>query len=747
MVFNLPNELLDFFGRKKILILLTLFLGIFVVLVETIIEIYYLFPSSSLSAFDVFAHLLILPLFLLFGLVIANIMGEYKRLNNVIRSINNVNQLIVRESNLNKLIEETCNNLTQTNAFDSAWIIIFDEDNNVNASSESGVGAVFYDFLEKYESNDTIKCIQEVFNQDGILVIENTEYTCMACPLSSEEPGKNSLVSKLNYGNKNYGLMAVSGPSNIISEREKDLFQEVANDISYSLYNIEMKKELKKREEDLKESENKFRSYVDYAPFWIFVIDRHGNYVDVNPTASSMTEYTMNELLSMNIVDLHPSDAYEQVNLVFNELVDTGSISTELPFITKNGDRRIWIVEAVKLNEDRFLGFTTDITERKIEEDKVKESEQRFRTLIEHAADAIIVHDFDGNILYVNELACESLGYIKDKLLSMNVTDFDPYVDVDVFRDKYWNKTSPDTSYLVETYHKRSDGTIYPVEVRLTRIDLGGKPAILGFVRDITMQKQTEDNLVYAKMEAYAANQAKSDMIANVSHELRTPLTTIIGFSDVLLKGKAGDLNDSQEKYLSKIHDRGQQLHNIINEMLDLSKIDSGELDVSCEYIAVHELFENLKSNVYPIASKKGLTIETKINQRVDYIYADELKLKHILYNLLYNSVKFTDDGSITIKLDLDENNNYKFSVVDSGIGIPNEKLNQIFEPFKQLDTGTSRKYSGTGLGLTLVKRLVELHGGNIWVESEVGTGSKFTFTIPSDENDIKIRKTKHLTT
>lgn len=747
MEFNLPTELLDFFGRKKILISITLFLGIFVVLVETIIEIYYLFPSSSLSAFDVVAHLLILPLFLLFGLVIENIMGEYKRLNNVIRSINNVNQLIVRESNLNKLIEETCNNLTQTNAFDSAWIIIFDEDNNVNASSESGVGAVFYDFLEKYESNDTIKCIQEVFNQDGILVIENAEYTCMDCPLSSEEPGKNSLVSKLNYGGKNYGLMAVSGPSNIISERETDLFQEVANDISYSLYNIEMKKELKKREEDLKESENKFRSYVDYAPFWIFVIDRHGNYVDVNPTASSMTEYTMNELLSMNIVDLHPSDAYEQVNLVFNELVDTGSISTELPFITKNGDRRIWIVEAVKLNEDRYLGFTTDITERKIEEDKVKESEQRFRTLIEHAADAIIVHDFDGNILYVNELACESLGYTKDKLLSMNVTDFDPYVDVDVFRDKYWNKTSPDTSYLVETYHKRSDGTTYPVEVRLTRIDLGGKPAILGFVRDITIQKQTEDNLVYAKMEADAANQAKSDMLANVSHELRTPLTTIIGFSDVLLKGKAGDLNDSQEKYLSKIHDRGQQLHNIINEMLDLSKIDSGELDVSYEYIAVHELFENLKSNVYPIASKKGLTIETKINQKVDYIYADELKLKHILHNLLYNSVKFTDDGSITIKLDLDENNNYKFSVVDSGIGIPNEKLNQIFEPFKQLDSGTSRKYSGTGLGLTLVKRLVELHGGNIWVESEIGTGSKFTFTIPSDENDIKIRKTKHLTT
>jgi PAS domain S-box-containing protein len=827
--------------------------------VETIIEIYYLFPESSLSLFDFIAHLLILPIFLIFGLVISNIIGEQKRLNNVISSINNVNQLIIREKGLERLIEETCDNLTYPHAFDSAWIIIFDENYGVNASAESGIDVKFNDFLNRYEKNESIQCIRKVFNKSDILVIENNEISCSDCPLHSEEPGENSIVSKLQYGNKIYGLMAVSGPKNIISEREKELFQEVANDISYALYNIEAEEKLKEKDKKLEESEQRFRSYVDNSPIGIFVTDKHGYYLDVNPVSASITGYSIDELRSMKVGDLHPDDAYNDAQKVFNELVEIGNISVELPYITKNGERKYWILDAVKVNYNKFLGFTTDITDRKLAENKLKESEEkyrflvettddiiiyhdkdgyiqfineagkefcglsdnnpnnknindfipddekeylverkskrlagedkrfryetnvldkngklftmdissrsvfingqlqgtllvahdvterkkterklkeserRFRTLIEHAADAVIVHDFDGNVVFANEFACENLGYSRDELLSMNVTDFDPYVDIDVFREKYWNKTSPDASYLVETYHKRKDGTTFPVEIRLTRIDLDDKPAILGFVRDITMRKEAEDNLIYSKMEAEATSRAKSELLANVSHELRTPLTTILGFSDVILKEKAGKLNNTQKKYLSKIYDKGQQLHEIIDEMVDLSKIETGELDINYEDINLSKFVNELESKIYPLATEKGLNLDFEIYPEIEYIHADRLKLKQILSNLLHNAVKFTDEGSITFKMEIDESDKYRFSVIDTGIGIPEDKKDEIFEPFKQLDSGSNRRYSGTGLGLTLVKRLVKLHGGELEIESVEGEGSKLTFTIPSN--------------
>lgn len=235
----------------------------------------------------------------------------------------------------------------------------------------------------------------------------------------------------------------------------------------------------------------------------------------------------------------------------------------------------------------------------------------------------------------------------------------------------------------------------------------------MGFSRDITIRKQAEENLINAKLEAEAASQAKSDLLANVSHELRTPLTSIIGFSDILLKGKLGDLNQDQEKYLNKVHNSGKHLLDLITDILDLSKIESGELELHCENVSIPGLSEDLKEKIYPFASEKGLEMDMKIDPEVDHIYADKIKLRQILYNLLYNAVKFTEDGSITVEVNK-ANGNCQFSVIDTGIGIPDNKKDEVFESFKQLDSGTSRKYSGTGLGLTLVKRLVEMHGGNI---------------------------------
>ncbi|ADI73975.1 PAS/PAC sensor signal transduction histidine kinase [Methanohalobium evestigatum Z-7303] len=360
----------------------------------------------------------------------------------------------------------------------------------------------------------------------------------------------------------------------------------------------------------------------------------------------------------------------------------------------------------------------------------MKESEERFRTVIELAADAIIAHDFDGDIVYVNELAYENLGYTKSELLSMNIMDIEPYNENYNSRKRYRNKLSIHNSYRIETSHERKYGSIYPVEVKITRIDLDSEPVILGFCRDITTRKQAEENLIIAKLEAEATSQAKSELLANVSHELRTPLTSIIGFSDIMLKGKAGKLNNNQINYLNKIHKSGQNLLDLINDLLDLSKIESGKMELHYEKISLTEIIEDLMAKLSPLASEKGLTLDSKINPDIEYVCMDNIKLRQILYNLIYNAIKFTNNGSITTEVDFVDNN-YQFSVIDTGIGIPEDKQDEIFESFKQLDSSTKRRHAGTGLGLTLVKRLVEIHGGYIEVESKYGEGSRFTFTIP----------------
>ncbi|WP_292486263.1 histidine kinase dimerization/phospho-acceptor domain-containing protein [Methanohalobium sp.] len=206
---------------------------------------------------------------------------------------------------------------------------------------------------------------------------------------------------------------------------------------------------------------------------------------------------------------------------------------------------------------------------------------------------------------FVNELACENLGYTKSELLSMNITDIEPYNENYNSRKRYWSNLSRHNSYRIETSHERKDGSIYPVEVKMTRIDLEGEPIILGFCRDITTRKQAEENLINAKLEAESTSQAKSELLANVSHELRTPLTSIIGFSDIMLKGKAGKLNNNQINYLNKIHKSGQNLLDLINDLLDLSNIEAGKLELHYEKISLTEIIEDLMAKLSPLASEK----------------------------------------------------------------------------------------------------------------------------------------------
>jgi signal transduction histidine kinase len=228
-----------------------------------------------------------------------------------------------------------------------------------------------------------------------------------------------------------------------------------------------------------------------------------------------------------------------------------------------------------------------------------------------------------------------------------------------------------------------------------------------------------------------AANRHKSEFLANMSHELRTPLNAIIGFSEVLQERLFGELNEKQAEYTDDILTSGRHLLSLINEILDLSKVEAGRMELEVATFDLPLAIDNARTFVRERATRHGIHLDVTIDERVGDIVADERKIKQILLNLLSNAVKFTPEGGRVGINARQVNGAVEISVSDTGIGITPEDQPKIFEEFRQVGGDYSHKSEGTGLGLTLAKKFVELHGGKIWVESEVGKGSKFTFTLP----------------
>jgi signal transduction histidine kinase len=264
--------------------------------------------------------------------------------------------------------------------------------------------------------------------------------------------------------------------------------------------------------------------------------------------------------------------------------------------------------------------------------------------------------------------------------------------------------------------------------------------------QEIDDRKKAQQAMRKAKRAAEIANRTKSEFLANMSHELRTPLNHIIGFTELILDKNFGELNETQEEYLSDVHSSSGHLLSLINDILDLSKVEAGKLEYRPTEVKIGEILTNSLIMIKEKAIKSEIKVSAKLDGMPESIHADERKLKQILYNLLSNAVKFTPNGGsidLVAKLEfgckkgariakMSSNDFLRISIRDSGIGINKEDIAKIFEPFEQVDNSASRRFQGTGLGLSLTKSLVELHGGEIWAESQgEGKGATFSFCIP----------------
>ena len=267
-------------------------------------------------------------------------------------------------------------------------------------------------------------------------------------------------------------------------------------------------------------------------------------------------------------------------------------------------------------------------------------------------------------------------------------------------------------------------------------VTLSGKDYLIESFVDLRKIKEVEEKLIQARMAAETANRAKSDFLATMSHELRTPLNSIIGFSDLIASGSVGEISDRQKRFIENISTSGKHLLALINNVLDLSKVEANKMELHYEIFSVADVFSELKQLISPLASKKGLMAEFIIENDITTIYADKTIFKQILFNLISNAIKFTpSNGTVTVSASRGEDM-ARFTVTDTGIGISEDGKGRLFQPFTQLDSSINRQYAGTGLGLSLVKQFIEMHNGNIWVASEIGKGTTFTFELPLIKED-----------
>ncbi len=410
----------------------------------------------------------------------------------------------------------------------------------------------------------------------------------------------------------------------------------------------------------------------------------------------------------------------------------------------------------LKANEE----LRNEITERKRAEEALKESEEKLKTILENTNDVIFQLSPLGTIQYVSPKVQEIYGYKPRDLIGKHLNKTTPVTELPKALKILKSVLSGKPINNFEINQFDANGKIIPVEINAGPVSRDGKIiAGQGVMRNITERKQMEQQLrekneqldaqneelqtqaeeltaqkqelIEKTIAVERANQLKSEFLANMSHELRTPLNVIIGFSELMSDEVPGKINTEQKQCLADILDSSRHLLNLINGVLDLSKIESGKMEFKQEKVALGEIIASLSRTMLPILTPRKQSLDVTVEDGLPLVWADESKLAQVLLNLVDNASKFSPDGG-KLRIEAVRDGDWCLvSVIDSGIGIREEDQERIFEPFSRLDDPQFRSRGGTGLGLTLARQIVELYGGRIWVESEYGQGSRFTFTLP----------------
>jgi len=484
-----------------------------------------------------------------------------------------------------------------------------------------------------------------------------------------------------------------------------------------------------KIQRDAKLLQVRFGELLELTPDAILMVNITGRIVFVNSQAERVFGYQRGELLGKPVEALLPERFHHMHNEHRSRFFATPrtramGAGLELYGRRQNGEEFPVEISLSPLITDEgtiVMSAVRDISDR-------KEAEQKFRSLLESAPDAMVIVASDGRIALVNSQTERLFGYRREELLGQPVEVLVPAR----YRSKHAGHrsgffTQPRARAMgagLELFGLRSDGSEFPVEISLSPLETEEGMFVSSAIRDATARKRYEQGL-------QEANRLKSVFLANMSHELRTPLNAIIGFSEFLIDEKAGGLNSKQKEYLTDVLNSGRHLLQLINDVLDLSKVEAGRIEIRAEAFSVRQAIEEVCTGIASMAAAKGIAVDRQIAGALDRVTLDRQKFIQVLYNLLSNALKFSDEGAQVCVSAHRRDGALELSVRDTGIGIRSEDREKLFVEFQQLDAGSARRFEGTGLGLALTKKLVEAQGGNIGVESERGQGSTFTVLLP----------------
>jgi PAS domain S-box-containing protein len=637
------------------------------------------------------------------------------------------------------------------------------------------------------KSNISYRCPHGMVNNAMPIIIDGVYYgSFFAGQFFTERPDMDFFKSHAKkYGFDEIAYLEAVGKVPVWTQDRLDsnlhLIEGLISIISESglkrLHEIESRRQIQ-------ENEARLQSIIQTSMDGFCLTDISGKLLDVNDSYCYMSGYSKDELLNMYVSDMESNiDHIKYVGRGKSPL--NGFERYESRHCRKDGS--FFDVEVSvhfhNGNERSYVWFFRDITERKFAEEKIRLDEERLESLLElnnmtesseseltHFAMETAVHltkSTIGYIAFVNEDETTLTMYAWSRSAMEECSVGRKPVIYKVSETGLWGeavrqrKAIITNDYSKPTTPKKGipeghvhisrhmnvpifDGNkivmVAGVGNKVTEYDSNDVGQIMLLMKglwSIVCRKRVENEMLDSKEAAESANIAKSEFLANMSHELRTPLNSIIGFSQLLNEGICGDLNDKQCKYASNIFKSGTHLLGLVNDILDISKVESGNMEYEPELVDIIQLFNEVIMLIDILAKKKNISLNCATSLKNQEIYADRMKLNQIMYNLLSNAIKFTpENGNVSVhSKDLD--GMVSISISDTGIGIPADKQNLIFDPFKQVDSSSQREHEGTGLGLTLVQRYVEMHGGKIWVESEVGKGSTFSFVISKGNDDF----------
>ncbi|MDW7732839.1 MAG: PAS domain S-box protein [Methanolobus sp.] len=482
---------------------------------------------------------------------------------------------------------------------------------------------------------------------------------------------------------------------------------------------------------ELQQSEEKYRRIFREFHDIYFEVDIKGRILTSSPSVSRHLGYEPEELIGHSI-DILYNDPSDRVFLR-SILSANGYVNDfEVEMVKKNGETINISISAHYVHDGAskpfVAGVLRNITERKYIISEIQQQKNLLASTFDSIPDLLAVIDKDLRVVLSN---WKERDYISEKEKLSNPYCYKCFMHLDEpcspchARDVF-------LTGKVKTVERTNpvDGKTREIRVIPIFDENGNVSLVIEHIRDTTERKRAEQLVIDAKMAAEEANRTKSEFLANMSHELRTPLNSVIGFSEILLNETFGPLNEKQMRHVNNISTSGKHLLGLINDILDLSKVEAGKMDLSLEEIYLSSIVNDVIAISSPLALKKNIILRNMTPDSV-MVTADKGKIRQIFYNLISNAIKFTpDNGCVTVGAG-SCNGMVNVFVEDNGVGISPEDMDKLFQPFKQIDSSYTRKYDGTGLGLALVKKLVEMHGGKIQVESEPGKGSKFLFSIP----------------